>query len=343
MQRVPSARGGEGSWSRRARGQGPAPAASLEPSPQGWSSVPEPPAGSRSASSTAGGLCAILLPRLHKDQARVRAFLLDEDEVPLTLAAERPRPPRPPRLRPGRWRRPAAATRDGERARSLLVDALALRTPALRARGTAGSCAWLLEESLPGRHVSEAEAATVAGLVAQELVEAWGTLAHALREAPPPSRSRSRSARAEFDALLRLPHVDPSVRRMGRQVDALVRTAGSVVVGPCHGDPVLGNVLRCDTGGLALIDWELAGFRPLAADLAKLALTYPRSDDALALLEREAARVCGARWRGQVAAVLVHWLSRWRATAAVHQRSGRAVHQQRSLRRRLALLQALAR
>jgi Ser/Thr protein kinase RdoA (MazF antagonist) len=64
-------------------------------------------------------------------------------------------------------------------------------------------------------------------------------------------------------------------------------------VGICHGDLHAGNLLKGSDGRIWLVDWELAGVRPVVIDLAHLYLRIPDLKpvilDILAALDPEGA------------------------------------------------------
>lgn len=57
---------------------------------------------------------------------------------------------------------------------------------------------------------------------------------------------------------------------LGARVRALLDAEPRLTVGLSHGDPGLGNALRTENGGLALVDWEDAGRRVLSHDVLKI-------------------------------------------------------------------------
>lgn len=116
------------------------------------------------------------------------------------------------------------------------------------------------------------------------------------------------------------------------RLEVLRTGAGQVVTGLCHGDPVSGNLLRLPDGRLALLDWELAGVRPVAHDLLKVLWGTDAAAGMVAAAEH-LPRPVGAvlPWPQQAALVLAAAVAAWRPRWAVAERSGRAPH----LRRRV--------
>ncbi len=72
-------------------------------------------------------------------------------------------------------------------------------------------------------------------------------------------------------------------RRLAAAVDKLIAKDDHLEVSFTHGDLVTSNVLRTDRG-IVLIDWEYAGFAPIAFDLAKMHVNSGPAGPALEVL-----------------------------------------------------------
>lgn len=108
----------------------------------------------------------------------------------------------------------------------------------------------------------------------------------------------------------------------------LLDRGGYVITAPCHGDPVLGNVLRTPDGSLALLDWELAGQRPVVHDLLKSLWGTADPVTALLALRDDLPGATGGSAAVlplplQAALVLAVALSRWQQSWEVAACSGR--------------------
>lgn len=269
---------------------------------------------------------AVLLSRIATDRTRLRSFPLGEDARPvaaLTVHSRRP-------LGRGRLQTAARTQRDARRT-------AALRVPEVLGAGRSRGGEWLAEEYVDGRHLRVEELAPAAAEVAAGLARHWGAGDVGARVHRVPQ-----VAAAEVEQLLGSRAADEvGAAHLAAHLRALGRRDVPMAVGPCHGDPVPGNVLRSATGDLVLLDWEHAGPGVLARDLVKVVLGVPAPEDGDALLAAVAPGALAARgagWRDQVALTLVQWLAGWRQQEAVHGRSGRAAPFQRRLRRRLSLL-----
>lgn len=145
--------------------------------------------------------------------------------------------------------------------------------------------------------------------------------------------------------LLKGGHTPTMPSLLERRVATLLCDPRSVDAAFGHGDPMLSNVLsRRSDDALVLLDWELAGRLPVGHDAAKLVLG---SDDALGLLMEVEPRFASRSrtgdlpWRRQVAVGLVRMLCGWRRQQLTAATSGRTGSYERSLLRRLSLLDEL--
>lgn len=128
----------------------------------------------------------------------------------------------------------------------------------------------VVEEWLPGRPARVEDAEVVAQLLAT-IRTLWSV--EPLVTAPIGATSLART-RQRFTALVETPgdlwpgDVDHVTVR--RRVHSLLDRNPSVTIGLSHGDPGVGNALRTEGGGVALIDWEDADRRPLSHDIFKI-------------------------------------------------------------------------
>lgn len=146
--------------------------------------------------------------------------------------------------------------------------------------------AWLLEHAVAGRPARPAELSGLLEPVAERL--------HRVQRAVGiDNRRLSTLVHHEFarrwqgfvDGHLVEPRLAAAVHRLIGRDDELQVSFG-------HGDLVGSNILLVG-GGFVLIDWEFAGERPIAFDLAKLHLTADDHAEAQAALERGLGRRSG--------------------------------------------------
>lgn len=273
----------------------------------------------------------VMLPTLRDSRIRVRAFYA---EVPATSSStlvvhERGRSRRPGRLL------------TGTAVMEQLRPVAALVIPRLYQQGARSGIEWALEELLPGRpHFRPGLDATAVELAAA-MLETWarlGTDQLAVTQYLP--------AEVLLPVLELLQSQPAGLQGDGaRLAERLRRLAGSdleLTTSLCHGDAVLGNTLRLPDGRLALIDWELAGVHPVAADLAKILIAVADRQPLFDQLDdSNARRVFSADWRPQVVFALARWLSGWRSQQDTARRSGRDSAYRRRLAKRVSLLEDL--
>lgn len=179
---------------------------------------------------------------------------------------------------------------------------------------------WLVEEAFDGAPVGAADAAQAVEEVLVLLGETWQRLGVTHERLSGDQRTRALTA---FSGLADDPppgiwpdDLDP--HHTWLRARALLDDGRPLTVGLSHGDPGLGNVLRLSDGRLALVDWEDAGYRPLAHDIVKVLMSAPDPRRLAATLEapeplRPALIAAGAvPWRLQVAMALLLFLSGWR-------------------------------
>lgn len=217
----------------------------------------------------------------------------------------------------------------------------ALAVPAVLGAGRSHHGQWLAEQFVAGRHLHAEELQDAAAEVVTGLMAHWRTS---------DLQTRALDLRGgELAVVLDLLRDDRATgtgadSSLADRLPALVSRGVVMVVGPCHGDPVPGNVLRAADDRLVLLDWEHAGAGDLARDLVKVALGVPDAEAGHALLALAAPQVLdgpGLRaspWQLQVAGTLVRWLAGWRQQHQHQVTSGRAAPSTRRLHRRLNLL-----
>ncbi|RIQ28189.1 aminoglycoside phosphotransferase family protein [Jiangella rhizosphaerae] len=248
------------------------------------------------------------------EQLRFRAFYVTETHQTLVVQ-----------------QRVAAGTPTPLVAGSAHQRALAGRTPfavprvlesGLAGRGLSGDAVadWLVEEAVDGAAVRPEDAEDTVHELLTLLAETWQRLG--VSHEPLGAEQRSR-ALAAFTILADDPPpglwpagLDPQATL--RRARALLDDARPLTVGLSHGDPGLGNVLRTTDGRLALVDWEDAGYRPLAHDVLKVLMSAPDPRALAAALDtpaslRPAVASAGAvPWRLQIAVAELLFLSGWR-------------------------------
>lgn len=125
-------------------------------------------------------------------------------------------------------------------------------------------------------------------------------------------------------------------------VDRLVARDDNLDVSFTHGDLVATNILRVP-GGVILVDWEFAGFAPVAFDLAKLHINAGPPGPAVDLLDRTLKGAVGHR-RGhytlaeQLLLGHVEVISRLERRMSKARRTRRVPQLQRQTRRRVRAL-----
>ncbi|MBB5788423.1 aminoglycoside phosphotransferase family protein [Jiangella mangrovi] len=248
------------------------------------------------------------------EQLRFRAFYVTEVHRTLVVQ-QRSAPARPTPLVIGSEHQRALAGRTPFAVPRVLDGGLARR-------GLDGDAVadWLVEEAFDGAPVRAADAADAVPELLALLAETWERLGLTHERLGGEQRARALSA---FSGLAEDPppgiwpgDLDP--HHTWLRVRALLDDGRPLTVGLSHGDPGLGNVLRLTDGRLALVDWEDAGYRPVAHDVVKVLMSSPDPRGLVAELEapaslRPALAAAGAvPWRPQVAVALVLFLSGWR-------------------------------
>lgn len=253
------------------------------------------------------------------EQLRFRAFYVSEAHRTLVVQ-QRLAPDTPTPLVTGSRHQVELAGRIPFAVPRLLESGLAERGFAGRGPHADAVADWVVEEALDGAPVGPAEVEeTVAELLAL-LGETWQRLGVRHERLGGEQRGRALTA---FAGLADDPppgiwpgDLDP--HRIWLRARALLDDGRPLTVGLSHGDPGVGNVLRLAGGGLALVDWEDAGFRPVAHDVVKVLMSAPDPRATAATLAapdslRPALDAAGAApWRLQVAVALLLFLSGWR-------------------------------
>lgn len=253
------------------------------------------------------------------EQLRFRAFYVTEAQRTLVVQ-QRIQPTTPTPLVAGSEHQRALAGRTPFAVPRILEGGHAGRGFAGRGPHADAVADWLVEEALDGAPVGAAEAAEAVPELLALLGETWQRLGVTHERLGGDQRSRALTA---FSGLADDPppgiwpgDLDP--HHTWLRVRALLDDGRPVTVGLSHGDPGLGNVLRLADGRLALVDWEDAGYRPLAHDVVKVLMSAPGPRAMATTLEapetlRPALAAAGAiPWRLQVAVALVLFLSGWR-------------------------------
>jgi hypothetical protein len=227
----------------------------------------------------------------------------------------------------------------GARAQRALGATGAVRVPRLVATGRSLGVAWVVEETVVGQHPAPAEQDAVAQRLAPALLDAGLRLGARRRRV---GAVLGRRGLAEVASLL-TDHGAEVGSHVHGQVVRLLDDPRAVVLAVCHGDPVLGNVLRRGPAGdLVLIDWELARVLPVGTDVAKLATG---ASDLPALLAACRDALPGARTdlplADQVAVALLRGLGGWRASRATARVAGRGEAWERRTAARLRLLSSV--
>lgn len=248
------------------------------------------------------------------EQLRFRAFYLTEAHRTLVVQ-QRFDPAAPTPLVAGSEHQRALAGRTPFAVPRVLESGLARR--GLDADAVAD---WLVEEVFDGAPVGPGHAADTVRELLALLGETWERLGLTHERLSGEQRTRALTA---FSGLADDPppgiwpdDLDP--HHTWLRVRALLDDGRPLTVGLSHGDPGLGNVLRLADGRLALVDWEDAGYRPVAHDVVKVLMSSPDPLGLARLLEepvslRPALSAAGAvPWRLQVAVALVLFLSGWR-------------------------------
>ncbi|MBD8063068.1 phosphotransferase [Oceanitalea stevensii] len=153
--------------------------------------------------------------------------------------------------------------------------------PAMRDHGTlfSGRTAYLVEEVVEGRTPrTPAEVAATMTVVAAELMvlqEAVGVTSRPLSAVVNPAFHE------RWRGVVEDGHVPP---KLAARVDRLIARDELLEVSFTHGDLVSSNVLRVGDR-VVLIDWEYAGTRPVAFDLAKMHVNAGPAGPALERLD----------------------------------------------------------
>jgi hypothetical protein len=248
------------------------------------------------------------------EQLRFRAFYVTEAHRTLVVQ-QRFDPATPTPLVAGSEHQRALAGRTPFAVPRVLESGLARR-----GLGADAVADWLVEEVFDGAPVGPDHAADAVPELLALLAETWERLGLTHERLSGEQRTRALTA---FSGLADDPppgiwpdDLDP--HHTWLRVRALLDDGRPLTVGLSHGDPGLGNVLRLADGRLALVDWEDAGYRPVAHDVVKVLMSSPDPRGLARLLEepaslRPALAAAGAvPWRLQVAVALVLFLSGWR-------------------------------
>ncbi|TDC54410.1 aminoglycoside phosphotransferase family protein [Jiangella ureilytica] len=248
------------------------------------------------------------------EQLRFRAFYVTEAHRTLVVQ-QRFDPTTPTPLAVGSEHQRALAGRTPFAVPQVFESGLARR-----GLGADAVADWLVEEVFDGAPVGPGQAADAVPELLALLGETWERLGLTHERLSGEQRTRALTA---FSGLADDPppgiwpdDLDP--HHTWLRVRALLDDGRPLTVGLSHGDPGLGNVLRLADGRLALVDWEDAGYRPVAHDVVKVLMSAPDPRGLARLLEepaslRPALSAAGAvPWRLQVAVALVLFLSGWR-------------------------------
>lgn len=166
-----------------------------------------------------------------------------------------------------------------------------LLIPSMVDHGTvfAGRTAYLVEETVEGRTPgSPEEVAEVMPVVAEELAvvqRATGITAERFSAVVPAAFGE------RWRGVVTDGHVPP---KLAARLDRLIARDDRLEVSFTHGDLVSSNVLRVD-GRVVLIDWEYAGVRPIAFDLAKIHVNAGPAGPATELLDAALRGTVGHR------------------------------------------------
>ena len=184
------------------------------------------------------------------------------------------------------------------------ASGFALSRPLDRGRGW--QYAWLVEESLQGRHLDVRAWQDAMPQVLEGLARLWlsGGVQHVPMERVIPRRSAA-SLLAMVEQWSDLEVDGPELAENARR---LLAGNGLVAWGWCHGDPVRSNFLLLPDGRLALVDWESASRRALAHDATKTMIESadPRAHaDAVASLLGRANVTHDLPWHDQMAVALL--------------------------------------
>lgn len=286
------------------------------------------PAGAPTSRLRRHGLRAdgVLVARLRTHHLRVRSFYLGPD--PMTMAVQ---------ARPWRRSGPDAAglvVAAAVQQRWSTLDLGRLHVPEVLGRGVQRRHAWVLERMADGAPLTRAQWRERSPEVVAALLQAHGRLG---LDVEPVSRHVRGGGVDRLRQLLE--HGPLAVRDTltgagcdpEKTLDRLEQVLGGdadLVTAVCHGDPVSGNVLLTADGGLVLLDWELAGRRPVVHDVLKA--LWGHHDVATGFLRLGPLHTgpllrTGSvlPWPQQGAAVLAGTLMGWQDRYLVAVRSGR--------------------
>ncbi len=216
-----------------------------------------------------------------------------------------------------------------------------LTVPRILERGRRLRHAWLAEELVAGTGFDWDDWVAAGPELADAISSVWlaGPIGH-----EPIGSVLTQQHVDSLSALLEMGPPRPERRPLLARIGALVASDRTGLTGWCHGDPVRTNWLRPVAGGLGLVDWEMARWRPLAHDAMKLLVGLP---DPLSFVDRlgdnvaSAQRPSDAPWRVQVAALVVSWLATWPAELRLAERRGHHRGYHRRIEQRLDLLDLL--
>lgn len=281
--------------------------------------------------------------RLGGELVRARAFYPGPEATTLTVHQRRWRRgrPVPARLSTGaqvqaRW---AEAREPG------------LVVPRVRATGGGPGSTWVLEDLVPGRPPKGREWSGLCHRYLPAVVRVhlrlgvWGQRAGVVVRDDAPRRFEAALACSGSVVELALEGSGRTTTTLGEQVTRLLRDDPVMLMGWCHGDPVPGNTLVQDDGTVVLVDWELAGRRPVAHDVVKAVLG---TRDALEQIRTWGQVTADTRigrqaagWPEQASVALVSQMLHWERQHAVAAASGRADHFAVRATRQVRLLVAL--
>lgn len=184
-----------------------------------------------------------------------------------------------------------------------------------------GVADWVVEEVIDGVPVrvgDTAGASEVADQLIEQLAALWAYtgVTHEVLDSEQRDRALTAFAGLVAGAPDGLWPAELDRAGLERRAKSALADVRPMTVGPSHGDPGLGNVLRLPDGRLALVDWEDAGRRALAHDIVKVVMSAPDPLAAAARLadpaELRPAMAGAMPWRRQVAVALLLFLRGWR-------------------------------
>lgn len=133
----------------------------------------------------------------------------------------------------------------------------------VRGRGTR----WMLEELVVGAHPASASAVTALAPCLLARLGRWYAMAGVTTRL-----LHTQLDRRTLERWCAAVAAVPALRAVDVRVRELLAADPGVDVGLAHGDLVASNVLVREDGAPVLVDWEHAGRRPLADDVAKVVL-----------------------------------------------------------------------